>query len=75
MITIGTAICWIGAIITGCGFLSVAHADQEESMRMAEKMLKAKDKDKDGELSKEEFTAKPTKKPDGGGKKKKKGAE
>ena len=36
LITIGTAICWIGGIITGCGFLSVAHADREESMRWLE---------------------------------------
>jgi hypothetical protein len=36
LITIGTAICWIGAIITGCGFLTIAYGDREESMRWLE---------------------------------------
>ena len=36
LITVGTAICWIGAIITSCGFLSIACMDREESMRWLE---------------------------------------
>ena len=31
LVTIGTAVLWIGAIITGSGFLAVAYVDQEES--------------------------------------------
>jgi hypothetical protein len=33
LITVGNAIVWIGAIITGCGFLSVAFVDREEAER------------------------------------------
>ena len=49
-------------------------AGMKKNPEMAEKMMKAKDKDKDGKLTKEEFTAKPTRKKGGEGKKKK-GAE
>jgi hypothetical protein len=31
LVTVGTAIIWIGAIITGCGFMSVAYVDREEA--------------------------------------------